>query len=273
MRPVCADPRRRVDQRDLAEPVGVRDRGEVAREPVAVGRAFASRRTSRPPRNSPESPRSCGRRSCAAASSGTSPRSRAASGEMKHSSVGTFIAICRPQWSCSPPPRQSEYGEILTRKSVPLSRMCTSFRSSFVSRAARRRSVAGARVQPLCPGGRRGRAGRTRGCPSRAAAWPSSRPGRGRRAPPTRRSARRRSCRAAGLARPRDRPLRPPFGPRQRARVRGRRHSSSYSPITCTIATCSFRSPATAPPATASGCRTPCFGAVLDPRGVDLASS
>src|SRR5207248_8574305 len=32
-----ADPRRRVDESDLAQPVGVRNRAEVAREPVAVG--------------------------------------------------------------------------------------------------------------------------------------------------------------------------------------------------------------------------------------------
>ena len=72
-----ADTRGAVDERDLAEPVGVRDRGEVAGEPVAVGLALrlraarAARRGTRP-----RALRSCGRRSCAAASSGTCPRSR-----------------------------------------------------------------------------------------------------------------------------------------------------------------------------------------------------
>ena len=98
MRPVSPDPRRRVDERDLAEPLRVRDRREVAREPVAVGVALRAQAHEAPVAELAREVLDHAAAEAARARAAERPLGRApASGEMKHSSVGTFIAICRPQ--------------------------------------------------------------------------------------------------------------------------------------------------------------------------------
>ncbi len=91
-----ADAGMAVDQRDLAEAVGVLDREEEVREKVPIRLPFASRRTSRPLRNSPAMPSMIRPWNISGRVQRNVPSVAEASGEVKHSSVGRFGAVRFP---------------------------------------------------------------------------------------------------------------------------------------------------------------------------------